>query len=198
MINEIMTNEGWENFLACNFSFFIGYFPNLSLRFPRLCGEASWLRLWRARVFPCRRGLYVWFCLTAATAYSLMLGACATLQVPSRTPSFPSEKYVNTSREGVVVRAYAVEHYEDYWQLFEEDLPKIGLGALWVRIDNTREGAISLKDARWTLRKGARSFVSLDAKDVLKRFYSGQGIRMYGVAAHEKARKGLERLILKG
>jgi len=126
-----------------------------------------------------------------------MLGACATLQVPSRTPSFPSEKYVNTSREGVVVRAYAIEHYEDYWQLFEEDLPKIGLGALWVRIDNTREGAISLKDARWTLRKGGRFFASLDAKDVLKRFYSGQGIRMYSVAAHEKARKGLDGLVLK-
>jgi len=84
-----------------------------------------------------------------------------------------------------------------HWQLFEEDLPKIGLGALWVRIDNTREGAISVKDARWTLRKGGRFFASLGAKDVLKRFYSGQGIRMYSVAAHEKARKGLDGLVLK-
>jgi hypothetical protein len=178
-------------FVIGHWSLVIGHFPNLSLRSPRLCGEASWLRLWSARVFP-------WFCLTVATAYSLMLGACATLQVPSGTPSFPSEKYMNASREGVVVRAYAMEHYEDYWQLFEEDLPKTGLGALWVRIDNTREGAISLKNTRWTLRKGGRSFAPLDAKDVLRRFYSGQGIRMYGVAAHEKTRKELERLILKG
>jgi hypothetical protein len=127
-----------------------------------------------------------------------MLGACATLQVPPRAPSFPFEKYLNTSREGVVVRAYPIEQYEDYWQLFEEDLPRIGLGVLWVRIDNTRGSAISLNDARWTLRKGGRSFASLHAKDVLKQFYRGNGIRMYSVAAHEKARKGLERLILKG
>src|SRR6266498_3107033 len=163
-------------FVICHcLSFVIGHdFLNLSLRSPRLCGEASWLRLGCSVVSPCRGGLSVWFCLTAATAYSLMLGACATLQVPSGTPSFPSEKYTNASREGVVVRAYAVEHYEDYWQLFEEDLPKTGLGALWVRIDNTREGAISLKNTRWTLRKGGRSFAPLDAKDVLRRFYSGQ------------------------
>src|SRR5438034_11704580 len=118
-----------------------------------------------------------------------------SLQVPSKAPSFPFERCLNASREGVVVRAYPIEHYEDYWQVFEEDLPKIGLGALWVRIDNSRPGAIDLKDARWTLRKGERSFTSLDAKDVLKQFYSGQGIRMYSVAVHEKARKGLERLI---
>jgi len=148
-------------------------------------------------VSPCRRGVPLWLCFTAASACSLMLGACATLQVPSKAPSFPFEKCLNTSREGVVVRAYPIEHYEDYWQVFEEDLPKIGLGALWVRIDNSRPGAIELKDARWTLRKGERSFTSLDAKDVLKQFYSGQGIRMYSVAVHEKARKGLERLILK-
>ena len=132
------------------------------------------------------------------TACCLMLGGCATLQVPAKAPSFPSEKYLNTSRAGVVVRAYPIEHSEDYWQLFDEDLPRIGLGALWVRIDNRRDGAINVKEARWTLTKGGRSFTSLNAKDVLKQFYRGQGIRMYSVAAHERARKGLDRLILKG
>src|SRR5438034_8563502 len=76
-------------------------------------------------VSPCRWGVPLWLCFTAASACSLMLGACATLQVPSKAPSFPFEKCLNASREGVVVRAYPIEHYEDYWQVFEEDLPKI-------------------------------------------------------------------------
>jgi hypothetical protein len=166
-----MNNDKWKSggrTTNCDLSFFIGHW-SFVISFAALSGVCS-----------------------------LMLGACATLQVPSKAPSFPFERYLNASREGVVVRAYPIEHYEDYWELFEEDLPKIGLGVLWVRIDNTRAGAISLKDARWTLRKGERTFSSLDAKDVLKQFYSGQGIRMYSVAAHEKARKGLEGFILKG
>ena len=135
--------------------------------------------------------------LAWCVAAALVLGACSSLKVPATFPRFPSERLLRTQSEGVNLEAYPLEGHETYWEVFDEDLPRAGIAAVWVKFVSAREDALDLKGLQIKLRAGARDLSPLAAHEVLEQYYRGRGIRAYGVLAHEKSRQEIGALILK-
>jgi hypothetical protein len=130
----------------------------------------------------------------AATVLSIGV-SCASLHVPSSAPQFESSAWVSSESEGVELRAVPLEGKESYWELFDENLPALGIVALWVEFRNHRQTQVTLTDAPWRLQIPAGKTGSLDAAQVMKRYHSRTGSRMYSISAEAEARGKLERLL---
>jgi hypothetical protein len=139
---------------------------------------------------PGRAGLFV-----AALVVS-GAGACTSIRLPARVPTFKDSELVRTSSGGVGLAARPVDARELNWELFDEHLPDAGLAPVWVAVHNGSAAPVDLSGARWTLRLGGRSLPALDRDAILKRFYKVRKIRMYTLQTHERARAELDRLML--
>jgi hypothetical protein len=104
---------------------------------------------------------------------------------------------LQANREGVIIGAHPIEGRENYWDLFDDELPQIGIAALWVRIENSRSEPVDLSDLSWTLEARGESFSNLSTDQVLDRYYDRRGIRFYSVNSDRKAREDLEKVMLK-
>src|SRR5262245_57714412 len=136
------------------------------------------------------KGVVRWRRWAVAWPVWILLASCTTLKVPVRLPKV-SGPTLQASREGVLVGAHPIEGRENYWELFDDDLPQIGIAALWVRIENSRAEAIDLADLNWTLEARGESFSNLSTDQVLDRYYDRRGIRFYSVNSDRKAREDL-------
>jgi hypothetical protein len=123
----------------------------------------------------------------------IMISSCATLQVPLQTPDINPQEMRRAAIEGIDVSVKAIEREDDYWQLFEDYLPSIGMVALWVEVHNTGATAIDLRRSDWSLRIGDRSSAAMSADQVFERFYDGYKVRLYSIQADRKARLRMER-----
>ena len=123
--------------------------------------------------------------------------SCASLKVPVDLPAV-SRPALRASRDGVTLGAHPIEGRESYWELFDDELPAIGIAAVWVRIENSRAEPIDLSDLRWTLQAGNETYSALNIDQVLERYYERRGIRFYSQNSDRKAREDLERVTLKG
>ena len=130
-------------------------------------------------------------------AAALLFGACSSLKVPATMPRFSPERLLRTQSEGVILEAYPLEGHEAYWEVFDEDLPRAGIAAVWVKFGRARADALDLKGLQIKLRAGSRELSPLAAHEVLGQYYRGRGIRAYGVLAHEKSRQDLGAVIFK-
>ena len=142
------------------------------------------------------RGVVRWRQLAAAWPLWIFLASCTTLKVPLRFPEV-SGPTLQASREGVTLGAHLIEGRENYWELFDDELPQIGIAALWVRIENSRTEPIDLSDLTWELEARGESFSDLSTDQVLDRFYDRRGIRFYSVHSDRKTREDLEKVMLK-
>jgi hypothetical protein len=127
----------------------------------------------------------------------IFLASCASIKIPVDAPKV-SRPTFQASREGVTLGAHAIEGRESYWELFDDELPLIGIAALWVRIENSRAGPIDLSDLTWTLQTGSETFSALSVDQVLERYYERRGVRFYSLNSDRKTREDLERVTLKG
>jgi hypothetical protein len=122
-----------------------------------------------------------------------MMISCSTLQVPLHAPDMGPEDLRCAAIEGIDVRAKAIEREDEYWQLFEDYLPSIGIVALWIEVHNNGATAIDLRRSDWSLRIGDRSSAALSSDQVFEQYYDGYQVRMYSMQADRKARLRLER-----
>jgi hypothetical protein len=146
---------------------------------------------------PENRGLLRWSLLLSAWPLWIFLASCASLKIPVNAPA-GSRPTFRASREGITLGAHVIEGRESYWELFDDELPLIGIAAMWVRIENSRAGPIDLSDLTWTLQSGSETFSGLSVDQVLERYYERRGVRFYSLNSDRKTREDLERVTLKG
>jgi hypothetical protein len=146
---------------------------------------------------PGNRGLLQRRLILSAWPLSIFLVSCASLKVPANPPAV-SKPAFQASREGVTLGAHAIEGRESYWELFDDELPLIGIAVLWIRVENSRTEPIDLSDLSWTLQTGSETFSGLSIDQVLERYYARRGVRFYSMNSDRKAREDLERVTLKG
>lgn len=133
---------------------------------------------------------------TLGAAGLVLCVSCASLRVPSSIPEFEPSAWVSVEREGLHLRAVPLEGRDRYWEIFDENLPSLGIVALWVEIRNGRQTPVILADDRWRLRTPAGKSGSLDAGQVMERYYSQAGTRIYSTAAAADAQAKLDHLRL--
>src|SRR5213593_1992529 len=135
--------------------------------------------------------------LGCALFASFLFAGCSSLKVPIAVPSFPPGHVFLAESDGIRIEAHPLEGHEAYWELFDEDLPRAGIAAVRVRISSAHGESLDLKGLRWKLRAAQASVSPLSAREVLRQYYRGRGIRTYSVRAHERSRQDLRSLMLK-
>ena len=139
------------------------------------------------------RSFVLWILGSAGPIFCV---SCASLRVPSSIPEFEPSAWVSVEKEGLDLRAVPLEGRSCYWEVFDENLPALGIVALWVEIRNGRRTPVTLTDARWRLQIPGGKTGSLDAVEVMKRYHSKAGTRIYSTAAEADSRGKLDHLLL--
>lgn len=125
----------------------------------------------------------------------LLQASCATLRVPADLPTIQNAIAVNTRVADVQLSATALSGTEQYLELFDDNLPEIGLVAARISLRNESSQLLFVPPTPWSLRIGDRSFKGLDAEMMLKVYYKKRRIRMFTVKTDEAARLGIQRLL---
>ena len=97
---------------------------------------------------------------------SFLANSCSSLQLPLEPPNFAAQELLHAGDAGVNLRVKPIEGIQSYWQLFNENLPEAGIGAIWVVLSNTQTEAIDLSKARWTLTFGHRDYARASASEI--------------------------------
>ncbi len=127
--------------------------------------------------------------LTAFCSHS-----CTTLHVPVQPPAFAPGDPEAVEVSGIEIRAKAIEGRDTYLSLFEDDLPEIGIVAIWVSVRNGSPLALPATGFRWELRHGSSTFHSLSTRKVFDLYYRARRIRAYSAHSDSEARRGMEKL----
>jgi hypothetical protein len=138
-----------------------------------------------------RRCVYV---IGVVASLGYLTASCAALQAPISPPPLQPREFLRASREGIDIAAKPIVGDDEYLQLFDDDLPSIGIVALWIQARNTRATAIELHPASWYIRIANRSFPALSVQKVFERYYKGRNVRMYAIRADRAARLNMERV----
>jgi len=123
---------------------------------------------------------------------AMTLVSCATLQMPREIPEVAPQELRRAAVDGIEVDVKAIESEDEYWQLFEEYLPRIGMVAVWAEVRNSGDAPIRLNRSAWSLQIGGRTSAAMSADQVFERYYEGLQVRMYSVEADRKARLRME------
>jgi len=119
---------------------------------------------------------------------------CATLQVPLKIPAFKPDEMLRVDKSGLTLAIKPIEGVNEYWNLFNDNLPEIGIAAAWVEFRNAGDATLDLSKCKWSLQIGARTFDRMENSKVLSRYYKLRHIRMYLVSADRKAQQELENI----
>jgi hypothetical protein len=93
----------------------------------------------------------------------------------------------------VTLEARPVVGGEEYWDLFDDHLPEVGIAAVWINLRNGR-GEEIVPGARWSLRLADRRYRDMDSEALFPRYYARRGIRMYSINTDRRARSRFEEL----
>ena len=133
----------------------------------------------------------------AALAALVGAGGCTSLRAPVAPPVFAPAEVVSAEVEGFALKARPVAERDLSLELFDEDLPALGIAAVWVEIGNRRDSPADLRRARWAVEIAGRRSDALSTDAVLKRFYRARKIRMYTTKTDADARRAIESLRLR-
>jgi hypothetical protein len=122
--------------------------------------------------------------------------SCAGLRLPSAAPEFDPASWPASERNGLTVRALPIEGREQYWDLFDENLPSLGIAAVWIEVRNNGPTSVDLGLSRWKLNVHGQGLSALAASQFLDAYYRGRRVRMYSSAADVRARADLARVML--
>jgi hypothetical protein len=122
--------------------------------------------------------------------------SCSVLRAPMSPPAVPGEHRHRFAAAGVVVEAAPVRSWEDYWSLFDDNLPEIGLLAVWVEVRNDGPEEIDLGEVKWQLIKGSETLRAAGIDDLFSRYYDRRQLRVYNVDADKQARRSFSRWML--
>jgi hypothetical protein len=141
-----------------------------------------------------RKARIPWQHVAILVSTGFLVSSCSSLHVPLNAPLFGSEDLLHASNSGIDLAAKPIEGTASYWQLFDDNLPEIGIGAVWVVIHSNRDDAIDLTKAKWSIKIGELVHTPLSTSEILKLYYKGRKIRMYTLKADETARRNLDNL----
>jgi hypothetical protein len=142
----------------------------------------------RSRRTLLRNGIFV--------ALAWILSACSTLRVPATRPGFNVNEFVHTEAGGIVLRARAIVDKETYSDLFDDDLPRLGIIAAWVSLENESREKATIDPGKWHLQIAGSRHPAMSPDDVVDLYYQQRHLRFYTETADERAREGLEKLSL--
>jgi len=114
------------------------------------------------------------------------------MHVPLQAPSFTREQMVKADIGSITVSARAITGPNANWELFDDDLPHLGIAAVWISLWNGSTSEVNLSGLKWRLSVGSRRYNALEPEEVLKRYYKGKQIRLYGLNAHQQATRELQ------
>jgi hypothetical protein len=98
--------------------------------------------------------------------------------------------------DGIDVGVRPIRSEAEYLQYFDDNLPAIGIAAIWMEVSNSRTRSVSMQPASWVLRIGDRDFHSMTVSEVFNRYYRQRRIRIYSVRNDRAARQDLEKVSL--
>ncbi len=101
---------------------------------------------------------------------------------------------LRADRSGLTLAVKPIQGVNEYWDLFNDNLPEIGIAAAWVKLSNSGSGTLDLSKSEWTLQIGGRTLARMQTAKVLTEYYKRRHIRMYLVSADVKAQKELENI----
>jgi hypothetical protein len=142
----------------------------------------------RSRRTLLRNGIFV--------ALAWILSACSTLRVPAARPDFNVNEFAHTEAGGIVLRARAIVDQETYSDLFDDDLPRLGIIATWVSLENQSREEAAVDPGKWHLQIAGSRHPAMSSDDVVDLYYQERHIRIYAETADERARGRLEKLSL--
>jgi hypothetical protein len=164
--------------------------PHPNAAFHRVAGSCTTVKLKRSSirtaVLCSRSGL--------AAAALLLMSSCATLNVPAEPPRFDPTETQHASAPGVELGVKPILEREEYWSLFDDNLPEAGIAAVWVSVKNLSDREIDFSGVRWVLRRGMADQAALTSDQVFKIYYRARHIRMYAAETDRRARLAMERV----
>ena len=137
------------------------------------------------------KGKEIWLRPFFCIAVLLLFSGCASLQVSKDTSSVLSMPSLRTQQHGLTVEAFLIQGTEEYWGLFDEELPKFGIGAIWIRLRNDSSDLVDLSRVRWRLQTEWSRFPSLNAEEVFSRYHKQRGARIVHEHSDQLAREQL-------
>lgn len=133
--------------------------------------------------------------LRICLSVGLLSAGCSSLRVPLTPPQFVPSEGGELTRDGIDLRATAIQGRELNWEIFDENLPALGVAPVWVEVKNNRSLPVALQRSQWRLRIDDRNFKTMSSREVMDSYYAGRRIRMYSTRAEAKAQTDLERLM---
>jgi len=128
------------------------------------------------------------------TIVAVLLTSCVSLKVPLQPPNFRAGEYLQADSHGLNLSVKPIEGINDYWKLFDDDLPAIGIAAVWVVVKNSSDGIIDLAPSSWSIQIGERNYARIENSAALSRYYKGRKTRIYALNAERRAWLDLERV----
>ncbi len=125
------------------------------------------------------------------TLVSAIGSACAVLQAPVAPPAPNPQGRYHLSGEGFEIDAEPIRTWEQNWELFDDNLPEIGLLAVWVEMRGTSTREIDMTRAKWELRRGVEKFRLMRLDSLYKQYYKRHNTRLYSVRADANAREAM-------
>ncbi len=130
-------------------------------------------------------------------AVVLAVSGCVTLHVPAVGPDFTAREYVEKESKGIVLRVRPIVGKESYGELFDDDLPQVGIVAVWATVENHSRLDAAVDPGQWYLQVADHRCRSVSANKMVDRYYHERGIRLYVVQADERTRERLEKLSMR-
>ncbi len=109
-------------------------------------------------------------------------------------PTFRPDEMLRADRSGLILAVKPIQGVNEYWDLFNDNLPEIGIAAAWVKLSNSGSGTLDLSRSHWALQIGERTFARMETSEILTHYYKRRHIRMYLISADRRAHKELENI----
>jgi len=130
-------------------------------------------------------------------AMGLSFAGCTSMRVPRSIPNQGGSDVVSTTADGITVKVKPIVGREGYWELFDDNLPEIGIVAAWISIRNDRPDEVLADPKRWYLLSGSIASRRLRSTEVIDHYHKARKIRMYTVKAEQEACGRLDDIGLK-
>ncbi len=140
----------------------------------------------RGRILPSALAL-----LIAATGIS-----CSALRAPLSPPEAAPQDRFRLSVSGIQIEALPVRTWEQSWELFDDNLPAIGILPVWIEARDSSSEGLDLTRAKWELRRGTEHFHPIGVDQLFKQYYRRHQTRFYSLNADRTARAAMAKILL--
>lgn len=125
----------------------------------------------------------------------LSAASCTGFRIPTTPPSFEPQEFLSITQEEISLSAKSIVGRDAYWDYFDDNLPEIGIIAVWVSVRNLRAGKIDLSRSDWLLRTTTKQYKAMDSSGIMDVYYDEQRVRYRSQNADYNARRNLNNIM---